>query len=393
MARRLVVALILLVSGLVAGMVITARMRAADEAFAQVPAQQTQTPVAAPAGRIAAAAVAALPDFSSVAERTVPAVANISSKQLIRRRNSPYASDPFFQFFFGDPGDVYGSRPSVANSLGSGVIISADGYILTNNHVVTGEQRNISLSDIELSVSLSDKREMPAQIVGVDPGTDLALIKVNGRGLPTMSWGDSSRLKVAEWVLAIGNPYALNQSVSLGIVSATGRHNVGLSQYEDFIQTDAAINPGNSGGALINARGELVGINTAIYSESGGYQGIGFAVPSNLARKVAGDLQKYHQVRRGSIGYVEIMPVTTEIAQELNAPSARGVLVRSLSRNSSAMRSGLQPGDIILDFNGKAIADGSELSREIQDAAIGSTATFGIVRNGRRMDLKIPITP
>ena len=392
MARRLVFALVLLVSGLVAGMVITARMRAADDAFAQVPATQAQTPAPAPAGRMAAAAVTTLPDFSSIAERTVPAVANISSKQLLRRRNSPYASDPFFQFFFGDSGDVYGSRPSVANSLGSGVIISADGYILTNNHVVTGEQRNISLSDIELSVSLSDKREMPAQIVGVDPTTDLALIKVNARSLPTMAWGDSSKLKVAEWVLAIGNPYALSQSVSLGIVSATGRHNVGLSQYEDFIQTDAAINPGNSGGALINARGELIGINTAIYSESGGYQGIGFAVPSNLARKVFGDLQKFHQVRRGSIGYVEIAPVTTQIAQELNAPDTRGVVVASLGRNSGAARAGLRAGDIILSYNGTAITDGSELSRAIQDTAIGSTATFGIIRNGQRMNLKIPIT-
>jgi serine protease Do len=387
MARRLVFALVLLACGLAAGMVITGKMRAAEEAVAQTPAPQTPAPAG---GRIAAAA--GLTDFSTIAERTVPAVANISSQQIIRRRNSPYSTDPFFQFFFGDQGDLYGSRRSVANSLGSGVIISGDGYILTNNHVVTGEQRNIALSDIELSVSLSDKREMPAEIVGVDPETDLALIKVNARSLPTMAWGDSSKLKVAEWVLAIGNPYALNQSVSLGIVSATGRHNVGLSQYEDFIQTDAAINPGNSGGALVNGRGELIGINTAIYSESGGYQGIGFAVPSNLARRVVSDLQKYHQVRRGTIGYVEIMPMTTQLAAELNAPDTRGVVVRTLRRNSPAAVAGLRPGDIILTFNGREVSDGSELSRAIQDSAIGSTATFGVMRDGKRMDLKIPIS-
>ena len=391
-ARRLAFAVVLLACGLAAGMVITGKMRTGDEAIAQAPATQAPVTPGQSGTPSNVASAATFPDFSRIAERTVPAVANISSQQIIRRRNSPYASDPFFNFLFGDPGDVYGSRRSVANSLGSGVIISADGYILTNNHVVTGEQRNISLSDIELTVSLSDKRELPAQIVGVDPDTDLALVRVNARNLPTMPWGDSSKLKVAEWVLAIGNPYALNQSVSLGIVSATGRHNVGLSQYEDFIQTDAAINPGNSGGALINARGELIGINTAIYSQSGGYQGIGFAVPSNLARRVIADLQKYHQVQRGSIGYVEIAPLTTQIAQELNVPDTRGVVVASLGRSSSAARAGLRPGDVIVSFNGRPITDGSELSRGVQDSAIGSTATFGIIRDGRRLELKIPIT-
>src|SRR5205085_11107588 len=186
----------------------------------------------------------------------------------------------------------------------------------TNNHVVTGEQRRVSLADIDITVSLSDKREMPAQVIGVDPDTDLALVKINARNLPTMAWGDSSRLKVAEWVLAIGNPFQLNQTVTLGIVSATGRHNVGLAQYEDFIQTDAAINPGNSGGALVNARGELIGINTAIYSQSGGYQGIGFAVPSNLARRVMEDLIRYGQVRRGWLGPMDVIPLTSQLAEQ-----------------------------------------------------------------------------
>ena len=185
---------------------------------------------------------------------------------------------------------MFGSRNRYESSLGSGVVISADGYVLTNSHVV-GE------GEVEVTVGLGDKRELRAKVIGVDASTDLALLKVEARGLPTIPWGDSSQLKVAEWVLAIGSPFQLNQTVTLGIVSALGRANVGIAAYEDFIQTDAAINPGNSGGALINARGELIGINTAIFSQSGGYQGIGFAVPSNLARRVVDDLT---QVRRGA---------------------------------------------------------------------------------------------
>jgi serine protease Do len=387
--KRLVFAVVLLACGLAAGMVITGKMRTAEEAAAQAPAAPSPT-VSAPAA--AAAGATTLPDFSRIAERTVPAVANISSTQIIRRQNSPYYNDPFYNLFFGDPRDIQGSRGRASTSLGSGVIISADGYILTNNHVVTGEQRRVSLADIDITVSLSDKREMPAQVIGVDPDTDLALVKINARNLPTMPWGDSARLKVAEWVLAIGNPFQLNQSVTLGIVSATGRHNVGLAQYEDFIQTDAAINPGNSGGALVNGRGELIGINTAIYSQSGGYQGIGFAVPSNLARKVFGELQKYGEVRRGSIGYVEITALTTQMAEQLGAPDTRGVVVTGFARNSSAARAGLRPGDVIVSFNGKPVVDGSELSRQIQDSAIGSTATFGLIRGGQRAEVKVPIT-
>jgi Do/DeqQ family serine protease len=385
--KRLAFALVLLVSGLAAGMVITGRMRAADDVMAQT----ASTPVPGVSAPATVAGGATLTDFSRIAERTVPAVANISSTQIIRRQNSPFFSDPFLQQFFGDPGDFQG-RGRAATSLGSGVIISNDGYILTNNHVVTGEQRRVSLRDIDITASFSDKREMPAEVVGVDPDTDLALLKVNARNLPTMPWGDSSRLKVAEWVLAIGNPFQLNQTVTLGIVSATGRHNVGLAQYEDFIQTDAAINPGNSGGALVNARGELIGINTAIYSQSGGYQGIGFAVPSNLARKVFGELQKYGEVRRGSIGYVEITPLTTQLAEQLGAPDTRGVVITGFARNSSAARAGLRPGDVIVSYNGKPVTDGSELSREIQDSSIGSTATFGVIREGRRTEIKVPIT-
>jgi Do/DeqQ family serine protease len=327
-----------------------------------------------------------------VAESTVPAVVNISSTQIVRRQNSPFSNDPFFQFFFGD-GDIMGPRRGVERSLGSGVIVDPNGLVLTNNHVVAGESGRLSLRQLPaVTVALADKREVEATIVGVDPATDLALLRINAGRLPTIPWGDSARLKVAEWVLAIGNPFQLNETVTLGIVSALGRNNVGISAYEDFIQTDAAINPGNSGGALVNARGELIGINTAIFSQSGGYQGIGFAVPSNLARRIVSDLTQYGEVRRGSIGYVEIAPLSTLAAEQLAVPGARGVLIQAMRRDASAYSGGLRPGDVVISFNGTAIADGGQLSRLIQDARIGSTAAVTVIREGERVELKIPIT-
>jgi serine protease Do len=387
-ARRLFLALILLACGFAAGLVITGRMRQVSDARAQNPT--AQPPQIVPPAPVAAAAT--LPDFSRVAEQTVPAVANISSVQVIRRQNSPFTNDPFFQFFFGDPDDVLGPRRGVERSLGSGVVVSSNGLVLTNNHVVAGESGRISLRQLPaVTVSLGDRREVEAQIVGVDPATDLALLKVAANNLPTVPWGDSSKLKVAEWVLAIGNPFQLNQTVTLGIISALGRTNVGISAYEDFIQTDAAINPGNSGGALVNARGELVGINTAIFSQSGGYQGIGFAVPSNLARRVVSDLTQYGEVRRGSIGYVEIAPLSTLMAEQLDIGDARGVLVQAMRRDAAAYEAGLRPGDVIISFNGTAVADGGQLSRLIQDARIGSSATVVVIREGRRVELRIPI--
>jgi len=324
-ARSLILAVLILGCGFLAGLVLTNRMRAttepADPPAAPEP-QQTARPSIVTPGPVAGS----LPDFTVVAARTVPVVANISSTQVIARQNSPFSNDPFFRYFFGDDNDLYGPQRDIERSLGSGVIVSADGYILTNNHVVAGEAGRISLRQLPaISVALSDKREMRAQIIGVDPTTDLALLKINAQNLPTMPWGDSSRLKVAEWVLAIGNPFQLNETVTLGIVSALGRTSLGISGYEDFIQTDAAINPGNSGGALVNTRGELVGVNTAIFSQSGGYQGIGFAIPSNLARRVVADFLKYGEVRRGSIGYVEYGPLTTQQASDLGAPNGRGL--------------------------------------------------------------------
>jgi serine protease Do len=275
-------------------------------------------------------------------------------------------------------------RSRAEQSLGSGVVISADGYVVTNNHVIGDDVA-------EVTVTVGDHRDVKAKIIGVDSWTDLGLLKIDATGLPVIPWGDSSKLKVAEWVMAVGNPFSLNQTVTLGIVSALGRANVGITAYEDFIQTDAAINPGNSGGALINSRGELVGINTAIFSQSGGYQGIGFAVPSNLVRRVVDDLQKFGRVRRGSIGYVEVIPLTARLAGELRAPASAGIVVNQMSRDSAAYKNGLEPGDIILSVNGTAINDPSQFVRLIADSSIGSTVRIEILRESRRSTLRIPI--
>ena len=381
--KRLLFAVLAISVGFVAGLVFTGRLHTSLTGEAAPVAAPRPDDQAAPSAS-APRALSGLPDFSSVAAQAVGAVTNISSEQVTRAPNSPFGNDPFFRYFFGDDSEMYGWREQRGTSLGSGVVVSSDGYILTNNHVVGDNM-------VAISVSLADKRELRAKLVGTDPWTDIALLKVDATGLPVVPWGDSSKLRVAEWVLAIGNPYQLNQSVTLGIVSALSRANVGVAAYEDFIQTDAAINPGNSGGALINGRGELVGINTAIYSQSGGYQGVGFAVPSNLARRVMNDLIKYGEVRRGTLGYFEVAPLTTRIAEELNVPSAKGILVRGMNRNATAYQAGIRPGDVIVSFNGASVDDTSQLLRLIADSPIGSTATIGTYREGRKVEFKVPV--
>ena len=246
----------------------------------------------------------------------------------------------------------------------------------------------LTIEQLDVTITTSDKRELPAKPIGVDPATDLAVLKVDARNLPTMPWGDSSKLKVAEWVLAIGNPYQLSETVTLGIVSAVGRTGLNVSTFEDFIQTDAAINPGNSGGALINARGELVGINTVIFSRSGGYQGIGFAVSSNLAKRIFDELRQYGEVRRGSIGNVRLVPLTTRYAERFGAADTRGALVYEVYRDTPST---IELGDIILAFNGTDIQDPGHLERLMSDAPIGSTATLRILRDGKRIDVRVPI--
>jgi serine protease Do len=375
--RRLLLPVLFVTCGFMGGMVLTGRLRSAEEARAE--------PRQAAAPLPAASATGGLQDLSGVAAKAIPSVMNIASLQVVRTQNSPFTSDPLFRYFFGDR-EMAAPRNRVAQSLGSGVVVSSDGYILTNNHVV-GDAR------AQVSVVMPDKRELKAKIIGVDEWTDIALLKIETRALPVLPWGDSSKLKVAEWVLAIGNPFQLNQTVTLGIVSALGRSLGGnLATYEDFIQTDAAINPGNSGGALVNARGELIGINTAIFSETGGYQGIGFAVPSNLARHVMDDLLKYGEVQRGTIPGVFVATLTTQLAEELGAPNNRGALVNQMAPQSDAYAAGLRPGDIILTFNSRTVEDAAAFMRMLGDSKAGTVAKLEILRESRRLELTVPIT-
>src|SRR6185369_14785853 len=336
MVRKLFLAFVLITAGFIGGLLLTARLHitsdlTADDAasrpapanaVAAAGAQAKPAAVTAPA----AATASAGPDFTRVAGQAVKGVANISSLQVTRTSNSPFAADPFFRYFFGDQDDVFGTRDRRSLSLGSGVVITSDGYVVTNNHVVGDNMRQIT-------VTLPNKREVRGSLIGTDPATDIALIKLNAKDLPVIPWGDSAQLKIGEWVLAIGSPFQLSNTVTAGIVSATGRTNVGFADYEDFIQTDAAINPGNSGGALVNTRGELVGINTGIFSQSGGYQGIGFAVPSRLAQHIVDDLMKYGEVRRGTIGgIVTIDRLTPQLAEEIGAQGTSGAVVINMTR-------------------------------------------------------------
>ena len=380
--KRASIGIALIVSGFLAGLVLTGRLRSADESTAQTLQRAGQT-VAIPAS---ATMRAGLPDLTGVAAQAVKGVVNISSVQVIRRPNSPFYNDPFFEYFLGGRDDVFGSRDQLARSLGSGVLISEDGYVVTNSHV-------IGSAKAEVTVIFADKHEAPARIIGIDKATDLALVKVDKPGQPPLKWGDSSQARVAEWVLAIGSPYQLSHSVSLGIISALGRKNLGFSEYEDFIQTDAAINRGNSGGALVNARGELIGINTGIFSSSGGggSEGIGFAIPSNLARRVIGEIIEHGVVRRGSLGLMMLYPLTTQLAAQLGVRATTGAFVNEIERRSPAYQAGLEPGDIIVSFNGQTVIDPGHFLRLSSDAPIGSTATLVVVREGKQITLKVPV--
>ena len=385
MLRRFFLSVLLVVASFVAGMALTARTPSGSRAEAIALPEAVPAAAAAPAPAAPAPVVVAegMPDFSKIAGEAVKGVANISSLQVVRTTNSPFGSDPFFRYFFDDE-RAFGSRDRRSLSLGTGVMISPDGYVVTNNHVVGDNVR-------EITIALSDKREIRGKVIGTDPATDIALLKIDVKGASVLPWGDSARLKVGEWVLAIGSPFQLSQTVTAGIVSATGRTNVGFAEYEDFIQTDAAINPGNSGGALINSRGELVGINTGIFSESGGYQGIGFAVPSNLARRVVGDLMKYGEVRRGSVGYLRVEKLTDQLANEVRSPTMNGAVVSRMMRDSESYDAGLRPGDVIVEFNRQKVDDPSQFFRLVADAKVGSTASIRVLRDGRAMDFMLPI--
>jgi serine protease Do len=375
--RRWVATGLLVSAGFVGGVLLTGQLQSREPDTAPPGAgTPAATTAAQPAGPIG---TATLPDFTQIAARTSPAVVNISAVAVYRQRRY---IDPFFGRLFGDDEQFATQR---GQSAGSGVIIDSDGYVLTNNHVLGQGALQ------QVTVILSDRRERPAKLVGVDPQTDLALLKINEKNLPTVAWGDSSNLKVAEWVLAVGNPYQLGQTVTLGVVSALNRTYDDVSTLVDYIQTDAAINRGNSGGALINRRGELVGINTWIVSESGGSVGIGFAIPSNIARRVADEIIRTGEVRRGTIGDIRLASVTPELARDLSLPDTKGAVVWSLYRTSSAYRAGLRPGDTIISADGKPIETPAQFQRVLLETPIGQAITLGIVREGARREIKVQV--
>jgi len=335
----------------------------------------TERPASAPAP-----APAAAPAWVEVAKAAKPAVVNVSVKraeEALAPGSGPRGQrdlDEFFRRFFGERGS---RPPGEGRGLGSGFIINPDGYIVTNSHVVE--------SAAEVKVKLSDGRELPARIVGRDPKTDLAVLKVDATGLPTIALGESGALQVGEAVMAIGNPFGLEQTVTTGIVSAVGRV-IGAGPYDDFIQTDASINPGNSGGPLIDARGRVVGINTAIFSRSGGSEGIGFAIPVNLAKTVITQLVEHGRVTRASLG-VTIQPVTDALAKGFGLADGKGALVSGVSEGSPAARAGLLAGDVIVEFDGRPVARPEDLSRAVAGTALGRAVPLKVIRAGRSLPL------
>ena len=327
--------------------------------------------------------------YAPVLKSVLPAVVNISSSKVVRAQSeSPEEMMPFFrQFFGGEDGQGNFGLPQPRDhrekSLGSGVVVSPEGYILTNNHVVDGAT--------DVRVTLSDKREFQGRVVGTDPKTDVAVLKIEASKLLPITIGDSSKAEVGDTVLAIGDPFGVGETVTKGIISATGRGNLGIEDYEDFIQTDAPINPGNSGGALINDRGELIGINTAIITHgSGGNQGIGFAVPSNLARTVMEQILKNGKVTRAYLG-IYPQDVTPAIAKAFGEKEPGGVLVGDVSPNSPAQAAGLQRGDIILEVNGKPMSDSNQLRMTISMMQPGSQAKLKVVHDGSQRELTIKL--
>ena len=323
-------------------------------------------------------------EFEEIARQVQPAVVNISTEQIIHNTagQMPEGLDQFFggnspfgSFFRNEPRDFK------QRSLGSGFIVNSDGYILTNNHVVENASK--------IRVKLNDGREMEAKVVGSDPQTDLAVLRIPASNLPTLSMADSGKVQVGDWVLAFGSPFGLSQTMTAGIISAKGR-TIGAGPYDDFLQTDAAINPGNSGGPLVDLDGNVVGINTMIASQNGGFQGIGFAIPASMAENVYGQLVKDGKVTRGWLG-VRIQGLTPELAKGFNVKPDQGVLVAAVDSDSPAGRAGLQSGDIVLSFDGKEVHSPQDLSLAVAAAKVASTAQVAVLRNGERLSLDVKV--
>lgn len=327
--------------------------------------------------------------YAAVVKKALPAVVNISTSRIVRTPRGgelPQLPD-FFDFFgFGRPGREFEPAPAPrerrAQSLGSGVVVSGDGYILTNNHVVE--------EAADITVAFDDRREFTAKLIGGDALSDIALLKVEGTGFATLPMGNSDSIQAGDICLAIGNPFGLKSTVTMGIISATGRGGLGIETYEDFIQTDAAINPGNSGGALINTRGELIGINTAILSRTGGNQGIGFAIPINMARDIMAQIRDTGKVSRGYMG-AGIQDLTPELAKAFGLSSTNGVAITQVEEGSPAERGGLRPGDVVVAVNGNTVKTANELRLRISGTKPGETVKLGVQREGKPVTLAVTL--
>jgi len=320
--------------------------------------------------------------FAPLFKSALPAVVSITSSRMVKTPQNPFFNDPFFQQFFGGQGPR-APQEQREMGLGSGVIVSADGYILTNNHVVD--------KGTDIKVMLPDKRQFPGKVIGTDPKTDVAVLKVEVTGLPTIPLADSSKIQVGDYAFAIGNPFGVGETATMGIVSATGRNGLSIEDYEDFIQTDAAINPGNSGGALINARAEVIGINTAILAGgSGGNQGIGFAIPINMAKYVMDEILKHGKVVRGYIG-VGIQEVTPDLAKAFHVPPETGALVGNVDPDGPGAKAGLQRGDVITELNGQPTNGPNDLRLKVATMAPGTTVHVKVIRNGEPRDVSLAL--
>ena len=317
--------------------------------------------------------------LSPAAKKAMPAVVNIFTSKDVKVPRHPFMDDPLFKRFFGDQldGDTQHS-----SSLGSGVIVGPEGYILTNHHVVEAAD--------EIELALADGRKAPAKVVGTDPETDLAVLKVDLSGLPAVTFGNPDKLSVGDVVLAIGNPFGVGQTVTMGIVSALGRSHLGISTFENFIQTDAAINPGNSGGALVDASGNLVGINSAIYSRSGGSLGIGFAIPANLAKQVMEQIVRTGAVTRGWIG-VEVQDLSAELTESFKLSNIHGTLIAGVLRGGPADRAGIKPGDILVAVESRDVVDSTSMLNLVAALEPGKQATLKILRNRNEMSVKVSV--
>ncbi|MGD8925903.1 MAG: Do family serine endopeptidase [Thioalkalispiraceae bacterium] len=319
--------------------------------------------------------------YAEAVKKAAPTVVNVYATKLVTERRSPFFDDPLFRHFFG--GDDHPTRQHRESSLGSGVILSEKGYVLTNNHVIADAA--------EIAIALHDGRTTSAKLFGADPESDLAVLKIELEDLPVVTLGRSDNLQVGDVVLAIGNPFGVGQTVTSGIISGLGRSSLGINTFENFIQTDAAINPGNSGGALVNTKGELIGINTAIYSQSGGSHGIGFAIPVNLARDVLTQLIEHGHVIRGWLG-IKIQDITPKLASAFELDSTDGVVITNIVINGPADKAGLDRGDIITHINGKKVHDYHETLNEISKKQPGTEITLTVIHEGKKIEKMAVVT-